>query len=157
MPKRSYTHLQALYPVIKEMLATGKTQREIAQHFGLKDKYVVLKLANNLNQRLYDIKVEISQFDEFDELVEKTIISYNTKVEATQPKEKQVTDEEWYRMERIRKEKENKARQEQQFNEWYNECKSRKKQAEQERNTNAPKIDDDEIDNNPPKHKSYGR
>lgn len=81
----------------------------------------------------------------------------NTKVEATQPKEKQVTDEEWYRMERIRKEKENKARQEQQFNEWYNECKSRKKQAEQERNTNAPKIDDDEIDNNPPKHKSYGR
>lgn len=48
----------------------------------LKDKYVVLKLANNLNQRLYDIKVEISQFDEFDELVEKTIISYNTKVEA---------------------------------------------------------------------------
>ena len=81
----------------------------------------------------------------------------NTKVEATQPKEKQVTDEEWYRMERIRKEKENKARQEQQFNEWYNECKSRKKQAEQERNTNAPKIDDDEIDNNPPTHKTPDR
>ena len=63
---------------------------------------------------------------------------------------------EWYQKERIRKEKENKARQEQQFNEWYNECKSRKKQAEQERNTNAPKIDDDH-DNNPPTHKTPDR
>ena len=46
-----------------------------------KEKYVVLKLTNNLNQRLYDIKIEVSQYDECDELVEKTIVSYNTKVE----------------------------------------------------------------------------
>ena len=55
MQKRSYTHLQALYPVIKEMLATGKTQREIAKHFGLKDKYVVKRLLNR--ERRKDKKV----------------------------------------------------------------------------------------------------
>ena len=81
----------------------------------------------------------------------------NTKVEATQPKEKQVTlDEEWYRMERIRKEKEYEAYQEQQFYERQEERHVKKQQEEQERNANKPKVDD-EIDNNPPKHKSYGR
>ncbi|RPF47481.1 hypothetical protein EDD70_0267 [Hydrogenoanaerobacterium saccharovorans] len=41
MSKRKYTHIQELLPEIKEMIATGKTQREIAEHSGFKDKYVV--------------------------------------------------------------------------------------------------------------------
>ena len=35
MSKRRYTHLQILLPEIKEMLAAGKSQREIEVHFGL--------------------------------------------------------------------------------------------------------------------------
>ena len=41
MLKRPYRHVQALLPEIKAMVAAGKTQREIAAHFGLKDNYVV--------------------------------------------------------------------------------------------------------------------
>lgn len=41
MSKRNYTHMQVLLPEIEAMIAKGKTQREVAEHFGLKDKYVV--------------------------------------------------------------------------------------------------------------------
>ena len=41
MSRESYTHVQGLFPEIKEMLAAGKTQREVAQYFGLRDKYVI--------------------------------------------------------------------------------------------------------------------
>lgn len=44
MTKRNYTHLQVLLPEILDMVNAGKTQREIAEHFGLKDKYVVKQL-----------------------------------------------------------------------------------------------------------------
>ena len=44
MNKRNYTHVQTLLPEIKTMLAEGKTQREVAEHYGLKDKYVVKQL-----------------------------------------------------------------------------------------------------------------
>ena len=44
MEKRNYTHIQELLPQIKAMLAEGKTQREVAEHYGLKDKYVVKQL-----------------------------------------------------------------------------------------------------------------
>lgn len=44
MKKRNYTHVQALLPEIKAMLSDGKTQREVAEHFGFKDKYVVKQL-----------------------------------------------------------------------------------------------------------------
>jgi len=44
MAKRNYTHLQAFLPEILEMIEDGKTKREIAEHFGLKDKYVVKQL-----------------------------------------------------------------------------------------------------------------
>lgn len=37
MSKRNYTHIQ-------EMLEPGKSQREIVEHFDLKDKYVVREL-----------------------------------------------------------------------------------------------------------------
>ena len=44
MEKRNYTHVQALLPEIRAMLAEGKTQREVAEHYGFKNKQVVKKL-----------------------------------------------------------------------------------------------------------------
>ena len=35
---RKYEKVQELLPIIKARLAEGKTQREIAEEFGLKDK-----------------------------------------------------------------------------------------------------------------------
>ena len=44
MEKRNYTHSQALLPEIKAMLAEGKTQRDVAEHYGFRDKQVVKRL-----------------------------------------------------------------------------------------------------------------
>ena len=44
MGKRKYTHIQVLLPEIKAMLAAGKTQREVAEYYGFKDKQVVKEL-----------------------------------------------------------------------------------------------------------------
>lgn len=44
MGKRNYTHVQELLPEIKRMQSEGKTQREIAEHYGFKDKQVVKRL-----------------------------------------------------------------------------------------------------------------
>ena len=44
MRKRSYTHAQVLLPEIREMVGAGKTQREIAEHFGFSSKEVVREL-----------------------------------------------------------------------------------------------------------------
>ena len=44
MNKRKYTHVQELLPSIKAMLKEGKTQREIAEYYGFKDKDVVRRL-----------------------------------------------------------------------------------------------------------------
>ena len=44
MEKRKFTHIQALLPEIQSLIAEGKTQREIASFFGLKDKRVVHQL-----------------------------------------------------------------------------------------------------------------
>ena len=44
MSRQKYTHVQVLLPEIREMVAAGKTQREIAEQFGLRDKYVVKQL-----------------------------------------------------------------------------------------------------------------
>ena len=44
MKKRNYTHVQVLLPEIKAMLAEGKTQREIAEYYGFRDKQVVKSL-----------------------------------------------------------------------------------------------------------------
>lgn len=44
MSKRSYTHVQTLLPEIQAMVELGKTQREIAEHYGFRDKTVVKKL-----------------------------------------------------------------------------------------------------------------
>ena len=40
MSKRNYTHIKELLPTIKAMVAEGMSQREIAEHFGFKDKFV---------------------------------------------------------------------------------------------------------------------
>ena len=56
MGKRNYTHVQALLPEIKAMLAEGKTQREVAEYFGFRDKYVVKKLLNR--ERAKERKLE---------------------------------------------------------------------------------------------------
>ena len=44
MSKRSDTHVQHDLPEILAMVAAGKTQREIAEHYGFKDKRVVKRL-----------------------------------------------------------------------------------------------------------------
>ena len=44
MEKRKYTQVQALLPEIKAMLAAGKTQREVAEHYGFQDQQVVKSL-----------------------------------------------------------------------------------------------------------------
>lgn len=44
MGKRSYTHTQILLPEIRAMVEAGKTQREIAEHFGFSSKEAVREL-----------------------------------------------------------------------------------------------------------------
>ena len=44
MSRGKYTHVQVLLPEIRAMESAGKTKREIAEHFGLRDKYVVKQL-----------------------------------------------------------------------------------------------------------------
>ena len=42
MGKRSYAHTQVLLPEIRAMVESGKTQREIAEHFGFSSKEEVV-------------------------------------------------------------------------------------------------------------------
>ena len=44
MGKRNYTRVQVLLPEIKAMRAEGKTQREVAEYCGFRDKQVVKRL-----------------------------------------------------------------------------------------------------------------
>ena len=44
MSREKYTHVQVLLPEIRAMEAAGKSKREIAEHFGLRDKNVVKQL-----------------------------------------------------------------------------------------------------------------
>lgn len=44
MSKRNYTQVKELLPAILKMVEQGKTQQEIAEHYGLKDKMVVKRL-----------------------------------------------------------------------------------------------------------------
>ena len=59
MEKRNYTHIQALLPEIKAMLAEGKTQREIAEYFGLRDKQVVKELLKRERRKERKLKAGI--------------------------------------------------------------------------------------------------
>ena len=51
MSKRSYTHVKELLPAIQEMVEQGKTQREIAEYYGLKDKLVVKRLLERARKK----------------------------------------------------------------------------------------------------------
>lgn len=51
MAKRNYTHVQMLLPEIEAMIAEGKTQREVAEYFGFKDKYVVKRLLDRQREK----------------------------------------------------------------------------------------------------------
>ncbi len=51
MLKRNYTHVQALLPAIQEMVKSGMTQREIAEHYGFKDKEVVRELLKRARRK----------------------------------------------------------------------------------------------------------
>lgn len=46
MLKRNYTKVQELLPEMMELVSEGMTQRKIAEHLGLKDKYVIKRLFN---------------------------------------------------------------------------------------------------------------
>ena len=56
MGKRNYTHVQELLPEIKAMVSSGRSQLEIAEHFGLRDKNVVKDLLKR--ERRKERKVE---------------------------------------------------------------------------------------------------
>ena len=51
MKKREYTHVQMLLPEIEAMLSVGKTQREVAEQFGFKDKSVVKNLLKRQREK----------------------------------------------------------------------------------------------------------
>ena len=51
MEKRNFTHVQMLLPEIEAMMAEGKTQREVAEYFGFKDKYVVKRLLDRQREK----------------------------------------------------------------------------------------------------------
>ena len=59
MKKRNYTHVQVLLPEIQAMLAEGKTQREVAQYYGLRDKQVVKKLLERERAKQRKLKAGI--------------------------------------------------------------------------------------------------
>ena len=58
MKKQNYTHVQALLPEIKAMLAEGKTQREIAEYYGFLDKQVVKGCLNGDEEKSASWKQE---------------------------------------------------------------------------------------------------
>ena len=60
MEKRNYTHVQELLGEIEAMLSTGKTQREVAEYFGLKDKYVVKRLVKREREKRHKLAVGIA-------------------------------------------------------------------------------------------------
>ncbi len=51
MENPNYTHVQMLLPEIEAMMAERKTQREVAEYFGSKDKYVVKRLLNRQREK----------------------------------------------------------------------------------------------------------
>ena len=56
---RQYTHVQAVEKEILEMKAAGKTNREIAEQFGFKDKYVVKGWIKRYNRRIRKMEAGI--------------------------------------------------------------------------------------------------
>ena len=59
MEKRKYTHVQALLPEIKAMLAEGKTQREVAEYYGFRNKQVVKGLLKRERRKERELEAGI--------------------------------------------------------------------------------------------------
>ncbi len=55
MSKRRYTHVKELLPAIQEMVTSGKTQREIAEYYGFKDKEVVRELLKRERRKAHKV------------------------------------------------------------------------------------------------------
>ena len=51
MTKRNYTQVKELLPGILKMVEQGKTQREIAEYYGFKDKLVVKRLLERARKK----------------------------------------------------------------------------------------------------------
>ena len=49
--KNGYTHIKKLEREVLELLASGKTQREVAEYFGFRDKYGVKEFVKRHNKR----------------------------------------------------------------------------------------------------------
>ncbi len=49
--RKQYTHMQVVEKEMIEMKEAGKTNREIAEHFGYRDKYVVKQWFTRYNRR----------------------------------------------------------------------------------------------------------
>ena len=90
MSRQKYTHVQALFPEIRAIIATGKTQGEIAEHFSLRDKYVVTRLLARERRKEEKIKTGIMSRSKgrprktlsLRDLFDNSIIAYKT--ETTQ-------------------------------------------------------------------------
>ena len=59
MKRRNYTYVQVLLPEIKAMLAEGKTQREVAEYYGFRDKQVVKKLLERERRKERELEAGI--------------------------------------------------------------------------------------------------
>jgi len=57
--KRNYTHVKALEKEMLEMKAAGKTNSEIAEHFGYKDKEVVKNWIKRYNRKKRSLEAGI--------------------------------------------------------------------------------------------------
>lgn len=57
--KRGYTAISKVKTEVLELLAQGKTHREVAEHFGFRDKYVVTQFVKRHNKRQQKIAAGI--------------------------------------------------------------------------------------------------
>ncbi len=61
MTKRKYTHLKVLLPEIKEMIAGGKSHREIEEHFGLTGERPIHHLLKQEHRREKKLAAGVTQ------------------------------------------------------------------------------------------------
>ena len=61
MSKRKYTNLKVLLPEIKEMIAEGKSHREIEEHFGLTGERPIHHLLKQEHRRARKLATGVTQ------------------------------------------------------------------------------------------------
>jgi len=72
---RKYTHVQELFPEIKAMLSEGRSQREIAEHLGLRDKNRYFSYIHTDEGVIYLSMIR--------NLYDNSIVAYKTAVQQT--------------------------------------------------------------------------